>query len=411
MNRRLMVVISPLQVSLPSCWLSVLLLTATTILFLPFFSYSLPRSEDHGVSKYLYYDFTATTASHSSEFFPIKEYVIHTAPGEDFERNEIESKSFDNHDHVIPYFLRSDDEKNENGPRVVQFYSPFIGECVYFRPKYVKLARDFNARKDTIGTAVEFHALSCSEFRKVCHDQNVVSYPTIKVFKASSIQGIPIFPNGDNEITVEGIAIALGITLKEKLLLASQENDAIVDSKFHLSPQHRHHHDALGVMQKSKQHTQKHSFVDAALSCTYAFENAIYPSATASSSDNKPLAADRKAAFQEWIDLLYWSLPPIWKIHILINDIRTHFDAATSSKKNLVQMVRTHHDVIHEHEENRQWTLSCRRSHMQRQDQKSDVSGSTGLNDLNKKNSLPFSETRTSNEEAYLCGFWNLLHM
>lgn len=390
-----------LQITLPIGWPSVLHLTITTLLAIPYASYALPRSEENGVSKYLYYDFTATVASQSSQFFPIQEYLIHTAPGEDFEQVDMESESQDHHDHVIPYFLRSGSDTHESRPRVVQFYSPFVGDCITFRPKYIQLAREFNSRLDAVGATVDFHALSCSEFGKVCRDQNVLSHPTIKVFKAYSSQGIKIFPNGEADITVEDIASSLGISLlKNKMpLLESKENDAVGDSNFDISPHQRHHHDALGAMQKSKAHTQRHSFIDAALSCTYAFENAIYPPTSSSSSDSKPLSLDRKAAFQEWIDLLYWTLPPIWKVHILINDIRTHFDAVTSSKRHLVQMVRTHHDVIHEHEENRQWT-SCRRS-LKRQDQKSDASDSA------IKVSLPESTT----EEAYLCGFWNLLHM
>lgn len=390
----------PLQITLPIDWPTFILLSTITLSVIPYSSHSLPRSEENGVSKYLYYDFSATMSSQSSQFVPIQEYVIHTAPGEDFEKIDMESEWQDHHDHVIPYFLRpGDDDKHVNRPRVVQFYSPFVGDCITFRPKYVKLAREFNSRLDAGGPTVDFHALSCSEFRKVCRDQNVLSYPTIKVFKAYSSQGIQIYPNGEADITPEEISTSLGISLKDnKSVLESKQNDAAGDSNFYMSPHKLHHHDALGAMQKSKAHTQKHSFIDAALSCTFAFENTIYPPTTSFSSDSKPLSLDRKVAFQEWIDLLYWTLPPIWKIHILINDIRTHFGAATSSKRHLVQMVKTHHDVIHEHEENRQWTASCRRP-PKRQDHKSDVSA----------NKISLSER--SIEEAYLCGFWNLLHM
>jgi len=373
---------------------------------------ALPRSEDYGViSKYLYYDFAATSPSTNDEsmYYPIQEYLIHLAPGEDFELDEIgEENKMHHNDHVQPYFLRPD-YGDTTTLRVVQFYSPFVGDCVLFRPRYIQLAKEINSRLPS-DTFVEFHAVSCSEFSMVCQNQKVTTYPTIKVYPRSSIEGKQVMLNS---ITVEVIAEALGIffTPRSSLDEYIEELSSVGDHPtMSILPHHRHHHDALGVISKAKQHTKKHSFIDAALSCTFALENSIFPS----SLEDKPLAEDRKAAFQEWVDLLYWTLPPIWKIHILLNGIRTHFHAATSSKKNLVQMVRSNHDVVHEHEDNRQWTLSCRRQKPQVLKNSRSHAESSTYRLTNTEDILIIPESRSARsaaEDAYLCGLWNLLHM
>ncbi len=59
----------------------------------------------------------------------ISEYQLHNAPSEDYSGDERERASkeqpgseYDEERHIKPYFLRPD-----NGPRVVQYYSPWCG--------------------------------------------------------------------------------------------------------------------------------------------------------------------------------------------------------------------------------------------------------------------------------------------
>lgn len=60
----------------------------------------------------------------------INEYQLHNAPSEDYsgdERKEASKRQlgaeYDEERHIKPYILKADD----NGPRVVQFYSPWSG--------------------------------------------------------------------------------------------------------------------------------------------------------------------------------------------------------------------------------------------------------------------------------------------
>ncbi len=62
----------------------------------------------------------------------INEYQLHNAPSEDYSGDERKAASkrqpgaeYDEEKHIKPYILKADN----NGPRIVQFYSPWSG-CV-----------------------------------------------------------------------------------------------------------------------------------------------------------------------------------------------------------------------------------------------------------------------------------------
>ena len=56
------------------------------------------------------------------------------------------------------------------------------GHCQHFAPKYKKLAREVTASHPD----VRFYAVSCVAHPKLCKEQNVSSYPTVKIFRAGS---------------------------------------------------------------------------------------------------------------------------------------------------------------------------------------------------------------------------------
>ena len=78
----------------------------------------------------------------------IIEYQLHNAPSRDYSGDERREASknqpgseYDEERHIKPYFLTA-----ENGPRVVQFYSPWDGHSQSFKSKYISLYRDVNSR-------------------------------------------------------------------------------------------------------------------------------------------------------------------------------------------------------------------------------------------------------------------------
>jgi thiol-disulfide isomerase/thioredoxin len=124
-------------------------------------------------SRLLYADDPAATE--------ILEYQLHNAPSRDYSGDERREASknqpgseYDEERHIKPYFLTV-----ENGPRVVQFYSPWCGHCQSFKSKYISLYREVNRHLVDDQIEVNFYAVSCSVHHWVCMQNNVKSFPTI----------------------------------------------------------------------------------------------------------------------------------------------------------------------------------------------------------------------------------------
>ena len=111
---------------------------------------------------------------------------------------------------------------------------------------------------------------------------------------------------------------------------------------------------------------------DAALSFTHALKTEIFSSRDGSSV----LDPNQRDAFSNFIDLLYWALPPTWILHTLINDIRLNLDAVLVSENNMQVMVEKHQDVVNGGYAT--WSNQCSKG----------VDGA-----------------------GYLCGMWSLFHI
>ena len=128
--------------------------------------------------------------------------------------------------------------------------------------------------------------------------------------------------------------------------------------------------DILGASHEGNKHTKSDLYNDAALSFVHALRVDIYP------SEEAMLSQEQKSAFMEWVDLLYWTLPPTWKLHTLIQDLRSNINSALTSRAALVRFIELHSDVVLEGR--MRWTQTC-------------------------------SHGRDS--EGYACGMWALLHI
>ncbi|KAL9180107.1 hypothetical protein ACHAXT_008077 [Thalassiosira profunda] len=246
----------------------------------------------------------------------VLEYQLHNAPSRDYSGER----------HLKPYFLTAD-----NGPRVVQYYSPWCGHCQSFKPKYIALAKEVERRLPEEDDAeVHFHAVSCSVYHWVCMQNDVKGFPTVVAFEAHSA-----VPRRGNERPV----------------------------------------DILGASLNSLARTRDTVFRDAALSFTHALKTEVFP-LQPDGQPSGPLDAAQQEAFSDWIDLLYWALPPTWIVHTLINDVRNNIDTVMMSEENLIFMVNKHADVIHG--ANDGWSEQCRKS---------------------------------DDRAGYSCGLWSLFHI
>ena len=350
------------------------------------------REVDERLSKFLF-------AADPNSKNVVLEYQLHLAPEEDFEQEALEEHAYDHKigdvsdyestKHIRPYFLSN---KIFN-PRVVLFYSPWSGGSIDFKPSFIELAKEIKRRQKvplgdlgpaTVGGPeedegggdgeVEFHAISCSAHTWVCHNDNIKAYPTVKAYRGRSNEGSVL-----KWFTADVVSVALGIELNEDTessegtysntagggettsLVSALQDDEYLD---------RPNLDILGASLDGYKRTKSDLYDDAALSFIHALRLDIY------SSEEAELSKEQKSSFVEWVDLLYWTLPPTWKLHTLIQDLRTNIDVALANRANLVRFVELHSDVVLEGRT--RWTQSC-------------------------------SHGRES--EGYACGMWALLHI
>jgi hypothetical protein len=180
---------------------------------------------------------------------------------------------------------------------------------------------------------------------------NVKSYPTIVAYKADSIVPQPL---EEKKLTADSIAEAVDIQL---IALDEMNNDLV--SEFYENGEFRSV-DILGATLNSLARTRDTVYMDAALSFTHALKNGIFVTKEDGQTSSGPLNSVQREVFSNWIDLLYWSLPPTWILHTLINDIRNNIDSVMASEENLLVMVAKHQDVVNG--DNMKWSAQCNKS-------------------------------------------------
>ena len=248
---------------------------------------------------------------------------------------------------VQPFFLRDDYPI----PRVVEFYSPWCGACQNFVARYISVAQEILNRLPPYH--LEFYAVSCSEHHHLCLAENLRGYPTTRAFKAYSEEYIEL-----HAYTVQSIDEALDLDLKHKSVADADGNilqiiDMSKEDETEADDPDVHALDILGATTDGYRHTRTDVYRDAALSFTYALEHYIFE------EGQEQLLPDQAAALSEWLDLLYWTLPPTWMIHALINDLRRNIESVVKSKQQLLRIVKAHEGVVHERK-HMQWSQGCR---------------------------------------------------
>ncbi|KAL3798401.1 LOW QUALITY PROTEIN: hypothetical protein HJC23_005054 [Cyclotella cryptica] len=258
---------------------------------------------------------------------------------------------YDEERHIKPYIL-----KPENGPRVVQFYSPWSGHCQSYKAKYIDVAKEINLRTPLDQPEITFHAISCSVYHWVCVQNKIKGFPTIFALKANSAE-----PQILKDPSADEIAHAVGVKLKplDQDYTRSQKTG---DDTFRPV-------DILGASIDGLVRTREAVYIDAALSFTHALKTEIY-------SRQGYLDSSQRETFSDWIDLLYWALPPTWILHTLINDIRNNMDSVMLSEENLLYLVNKHNEVVNGKQQN--WSPQCSK-------------GTYG--------------------QGYPCGLWSLFHI
>jgi len=204
----------------------------------------------------------------------ILEYQLHNAPSKDYSGDEQKraakeqpGSEYDEERHIKPYFLLPD-----NGPRVVQYYSPWCGHCQFFKSKYISLAKEINARLPDDQPEVNFHAVSCSVYHWVCLQNDVKDFPKIVAFQGDSI--IPTILN-EKFMTAESIAQTVGVQLNAPVIMGDT-NIMQGESEYIDGNEALHAVDILGATLNGLRRTHDAVYMDAALSFTHALKTGVF---------------------------------------------------------------------------------------------------------------------------------------
>lgn len=200
-----------------------------------------------------------------------------------------------------------------------------ISHCQSYKSKFIDIAKETNLRTAEGQPEITFHAISCSVYHWVCVQNNIKGFPTLLAFKANSAE-----PQLLKDPSPDDIAKAVGVTLNspDQDYARTRNDDAFRPV------------DILGASMDGMVRTKDAVFVDAALSFIHALKTEIF------TTENPHLIWEQRETFSDWIDLLYWALPPTWILHTLINDLRNNIEAVMKSKENLLHIVDKHIDVV-----------------------------------------------------------------
>ena len=238
-------------------------------------------------------------------------------------------------------------------------------QCQAFKPKYIALANEVYLRLPDDQPEINFHAVSCSVHHWVCVQNGVNRFPTFIAFKADSSEPIPL-----NQVTADSVAEAVGVRLNAPNVMENKiETDEEGGDAYRPV-------DILGASLDGLARTRETVYKDAVMSFTHALKTEIYPRREKGGQVGGPLDPVKREVFSDWIDLLYWTLPPTWILHTLINDIRNNIDSVMVSEESLLLMVEKHNDVVNG--KHTTWSEQCSK-------------GSDGV--------------------GYPCGLWSLLHI
>jgi len=214
--------------------------------------------------------------------------------------------------------------------------------CQHYAPKYKKLSNEVTSIQPTI----KFYAISCVAHKQLCKDQEIRSYPTIKLYKKDSFDIIKGKGTGNN---VDSVLQDLGFVsvgdLEEKKRgetfpserkeAKANKNDNKQENKVaaRIIPFHEHDiHDA---------------WYDASLSFEFALSHAIY-------IENGSLSSEKSEAFHSWLVLLSNTLPIQMKsIHVIINGILDNWTMAISGQYELDKLVQSY--TTKKDDESRSW--------------------------------------------------------
>ena len=208
--------------------------------------------------------------------------------------------------------------------------------CQHYAPRYKKLSHEVTSLQPTI----KFYAVSCVAHKQLCKDQEIKSYPTIKLYKKGSFDGnIKGKGTGNN---VDSVLNDLGFV--------NSGSDLEENKKGETFPSERKEAKKKKLKNKNNKQQEKvaariipfhehdihDAWYDASLSFEFALLHGIY-------IENGSLSSEKQNTFKEWLELLSNTLPiQMKRTHTIINGILDNWSMAISGQHELDKLVQSY---------------------------------------------------------------------
>lgn len=264
-------------------------------------------------------------------------------------------------------------------PRVLYFYYPNQPEFEFFHENYVQIARRIRHESDVL---VLFYAISCAAHIEMCINSDLIQHfgkPLLKAYENGSIEGTEILienrfgsdVNGSNNEIIQRLGKALSL---DNLMQHGHNTVGLpVDQ-----------HDQGITVSVAAQTRLQETHSDAIKAFFLTLKHNVFGDLDQLTTGvSKKLSRHQADVLKDFFDLCYWTLPPSWKIHQILLDLRTDFDTAIGGPVKLKSVMLAHSDV-----NPTQWSKQC--------------------SAISKKQEL---ENNEINSSSYSCGLWNLLHI
>ena len=277
---------------------------------------------------------------------------------------------------------------DETKPRVVEFYAPWCGHCIHYKPEYIKIAKQVNAVENV---NLEFHAVSCEVHRPICASENVKGYPTIKWFpafdpnataeskakakaetdndgvKTKGVRGAE-HANSDREnkekniddnnkavvikrgfkaedllrdyLHIDESTIAANLKSQTKEAKAEKEEESGANTKANTNAT------KTGIANANPPHVQLNIFHDARLSFEYAFQNSIFMT-------DDPLSTEQSKFLQSWLALVRDTMP------VTLNTIKSDTKALLGNMHSIQQSEENLLQHMNLSGTNKDWSDNC----------------------------------------------------
>lgn len=289
-----------------------------------------------------------------------------------------------------------------NNVHVVEFYAPWCAHCIHFRETYMQIAAEVTSR--SIGTPVQFHAVSCELFRMICRAYSIKGFPVVLGYRLGANlheRGIELNPIDEPEMTVGSIARDLHLELAYVPKEMSIRN--FTNSEDRREYEERQVHQAEEAATTKQAWHEYSSSLDeryhnAAVSLAFVLKNGIYVDRKDGLDDNSALA------LKEFLELVDWATPQAWSIRTgLIQDLLHNLPDIVSSSRKLSQIVDRHVAID---------TGDSLWGGFQESTAQSNDTVSLSQADF-FRNNTKWTEACTHSRRAmgYTCGMWDLFHI